>query len=239
MSLLRTRSFELDHFARGNPDSDWLVLILAGRGDSKDYLHINALGELFADLGCLAVGLDAPGLWGSKGNGVPYTLTNYKQAADETLDLYPKQRKFIVGHSRGGNLAMMLAASRTDIDGFAAIMSNTDGSKPSAPGATEETVWRRDPHTDELVPIYFTPAFFRDALQFNAKSSLQIYDKPKLFIYGRDDDVVSPQVVIDAHAIAAKPKEIEAVDAPHDYHTEPEAVARVNDIVRDFFVRQL
>jgi hypothetical protein len=77
MKILETKSFKLASYAEGDPTSARLALVLPGRLETKDYVHIKSHVAHLAGLGFYALSFDPPGTWESPGDIELYTNTNY------------------------------------------------------------------------------------------------------------------------------------------------------------------
>ena len=229
MSKLRTKSFDLAIRTAGNPESEWLLVFGPGRGDSKDDRHISSHLETVASLGVFAVSLDPPGMYESGGDITDYTMTNYRQAMFELIDYYNNRRTILSGHSRGGGIAMLLGPEHTAVVAYAAIMSRPEGSPLPSADVKDEVKYREDPlDPSKKVEIHYPASYFIDAEQHNALPGLADCHKSKLFLYGRDDSVVKPEVVIAAHDAAHGPKEIYEIASEHDYRHNIDAINEVD-----------
>ncbi|MDD5068999.1 MAG: hypothetical protein PHN89_05405, partial [Candidatus Pacebacteria bacterium] len=60
MAIIKTKSFELGIYLKGNPASEKLAIIIPGRLDSKDYIHNTILVDYLAGRGYLALSFDPP-----------------------------------------------------------------------------------------------------------------------------------------------------------------------------------
>ena len=107
MSLIKTDSFELAIYSRGNPQADKFALILPCKLDTKDYFGMIRHVNYFADRGYFALSFDPPGTWESHGDIELYTMTNYLMAINEVVKYYGNKTTIIIGHSRGGRMAVL------------------------------------------------------------------------------------------------------------------------------------
>jgi len=232
VSLFRTKSYELDISSVGDKESQRVAVVSPGRGDSQEYEHIRELCTVFAELGCLAIGLDPPGTGRSSGK---YRLDNFEQALEELIDEHPDKKIILAGHSRGGAMSLWVGCQNPAVTHMIAIMSRAEGSQPSEAQATKKTVGR-DFSSDsaETVTMRFDQDYFINARGYNVLPRLAICEKPKLFIYGERDDIITPEMVQATYQAAAEIKQIRGVDAPHHYRHEPKALHQVSGAIYSF-----
>lgn len=83
MTLIKTASFELATYTAGDPRANKVALILPGRLDTKDYVHMQSHVRHLADEGYYALSFDPPGTWESPGDLSIYTTDTYLQAVYE------------------------------------------------------------------------------------------------------------------------------------------------------------
>lgn len=242
MSLVKTKSFELAIYSKGNPTSDKLALVLPGKLDTKDYTHMISHVNLLADLGFLALSFDPPGTWESSGDIELYNVTNYVKAINELISYFGNKPTFVMGHSRGGSMAMLAGITNPTISAFAAIMSYSykKGFK-----ASNEDDWKKDgfiistrdlppgggPKTKEFKLPF---SFLEDQKQYDMEEGLKMCPKPKLFIYGTKDILVPAEKVKEVYEMAGKPKEIYELDSPHDYRLNNFSIEEVNKVIENF-----
>src|SRR3989344_4901856 len=131
MERIRTQFFELAANIKGNKDSKKLALALPGRLDTKDYACFTSHIEYLARKGFLAVSFDPPGTWESPGGIELFTTTNYIKAVNELIEYFGNKPTFLLGHSRGGTVAILAGASNQAVIGFAPIMATY--SEPTPP----------------------------------------------------------------------------------------------------------
>lgn len=238
--IVKTESFELSTNQAGDFDSERLVLVLPGRLDTKDYPHMRSHVQLLAELGYFALSFDPPGTWQSPGEIELYTMTNYLKSITELIELYGDRPTTLIGHSRGGSMAMLGATKIDQVTGFAAIMSRSsasirqDESKYTANDRVEIS-YRDDPFDPKKrVQFQLPMTYFEDAEQYNMREDLHACTKPKMFIYGNDDAIITPDTVIETYEYAADPKQIYSVDSEHDYRRHLEVIGEVNQKIKKF-----
>ncbi len=244
MKLIKTKSFELATYVRGQEKSSRLALVLPGRLDTKDYPHMQSHVEYLAGRGYLALSFDPPGTWESPGDIRLYTMTNYLKAINELIEYFGNRPTFVFGHSRGGSMALLAAIKNQDVTHFVSAM----GSYSYAPNVhtlrPSEATWknvghlvgkRDDPHSPGQTKIYNLPySFFEDSQQYNMLDGLRKCVKPKLFILGSQDTTVKPEIIQKAYEEAAPPKELFSLDSDHNYRVRPDLIETVNQALGKF-----
>ena len=105
--LVKTKNFKLAVYTKGNPNSAKLALVLPGRLDTKDYVHMRSHVNYMASKGYFALSFDPPGTWESPGDITLYTMTNYLKAINELIDHFDNKPTFVMGHSRGASMAIL------------------------------------------------------------------------------------------------------------------------------------
>src|SRR3989338_8571987 len=134
MQLIKTASFELAIYAHGEKTSSSLALVLPGKLDTKDYPHMkNHVGYLSAR-NYLALSFDPPGTWESPGGIELYTMTNYLKAINELIEYFGNKPTVLMGHSRGGSMAMLAGVQNKYVTHIIAVMSHIEPSEISEKG---------------------------------------------------------------------------------------------------------
>lgn len=236
--MIKTKSFEVAEYARGDESSDRLALVLPGRLDTKDYPHMKSHVELMAGLGYYAVSFDPPGTWGSPGGIELYSMTNYLKAMNELIEHYGNKKTVLIGHSRGGSMAMLGGTTNDSVTHFAAIMSRPSASIPEDESKYDKnknyTSFRDDPNGSEQVRFELPGSYFEDAAKYDMSEDLTNCTKPKLFIYGEMDQLITPENVKKTYEMSSNPKQIFGVNSEHDYRKHPAIVEEVNDHIKLF-----
>jgi len=241
MSELITTSFTLATYSQGNPDEKRLALVLPGRLDTKDYVHMKSAVDFLATKGYFAVSFDPPGTWESPGGIELFTTTNYLKAVNELIEYFGARPTVLFGHSRGGTTAM-LASDNPAVIAIAMVMA-TYG-KPSSP--TPEAIAagflleprdlppgdRRD--NDKPKTFRLPLNYFKDGKLFNPVAELEHCTKPKLLIYGTKDKFTAISKVKEVFQGIPNPKILHELHTDHDYRYSPEAIKEVNKIVGKF-----
>lgn len=240
MSLIRTKSFELAIYSRGDSSSEKFALVLPGKLDTKDYAHMCSHVDFLASLGFFAVSFDPPGIWESPGDISLYTMTNYIKAVNELIEYFGNKPTFVMGHSRGGTVAILAGTSNSNVVAFAAICSGFVSGKDE-----NSDEWKKDgfrifnydlpPGGGLKVKEFKLPYNFQeDARQYEIISGLKISTKPKLFILGLEDEVTDPDIIREIYKASSGPKELDEINYRHDYRLSGEMIVEVNKIIKDF-----
>src|SRR3990167_2532913 len=124
MERIKTKNFELAVYAKGNEGAAKIALVLPGRLDTKDYVHMRSHVDFLAANGFFALSFDPPGTWESPGGIELYTTTNYIRAINELIEYFGNKPTLLLGHSRGGSAAMLASMSNPAIIGIVVIMAN-------------------------------------------------------------------------------------------------------------------
>lgn len=245
MNLIQTKSFQLAVYIKGNKDSSKLALVLPGRLDTKDYPHMRSHVEYLAKRGYLALSFDPPGTWESPGDISLYTMTSYLKSINELIEYFGNRPTFVVGHSRGGSMAVLSAIENEHVTHFVSAMGSYSYAPESYRRLPGEESWQSDGYKVEKrdvpgsisneIKIFNLPyAFYEDSAQYDMLEGLRHCAKPKLFIYGKRDVLVSPEVAKTAFREAASPKELHEVDSDHDYRFNADVINEVNSLIGSF-----
>ncbi len=244
MPIINTKSFELAIYDKGDKNSPKLAIVIPGRLDTKDYLHNTSLVDFLAERGYYSLSFDPPGTWESPGDIKNYSTTTYIRAIDELIEQFGNKPTLLLGHSRGGSVAM-LASSNPAVSAVVAIMASYGA--PSPPKAetikTGFEVSYRDlpPGSSKSLDqkkFELPIAYFFDGQQYNPTAVLQKFVKSKLLIYGDQDEFTEPQNVEKVYESLCGPKAIRKVISHHDYRLHPKIVSEVNTIIGSFLDTQ-
>jgi hypothetical protein len=238
-----TDSFQLAVYRKGNEDADKLALVLPGRLDTKDYPHMRSHVDFLARRGYLALSFDPPGTWETDGDIALYSMTNYLLAINELITYFRNRPTFVLGHSRGGSMAMLAGVTNEYVSRFGAIMSwySYDPKMYSTPVDSE---WKstgfkpskRDlPNEPQKSRVFKLPySFFEDQQQYDMSKGLKESSKPKLFILGKNDETVDPDIVREAYFQASDPKMLFELESDHNYRFHNHLIEEVNHMVGKF-----
>jgi pimeloyl-ACP methyl ester carboxylesterase len=237
MNMIKTKSFPLAVYAQGNTSAEKLAVVLPGKLDTKDYPHMRGHVDHLASLGFYALSFDPPGTWESPGPISLYTMAHYLQAIKELISHFHNQPTLLVGHSRGGSMAMWGAIEIPEVIGFVSIMSFYSF-KPDVYTAYGDTEWqqqgykishRDDPlHPEQDKQFQLPYEFQEEQQQYDFAEGMRHCHKPKLFIAGKEDMIVPAALVKKGYELAADPKELFEVEDGHDYRKHPETIEIVN-----------
>ncbi len=243
MNLIKTKSFSLATYTKGDFSSPKLALILPGRLDTKDYPHMRSHVECLAKRGYFALSFDPPGTWKSPGSIQLYTMTNYLKAINELIEYFGNKPTFIMGHSRGGSMAILAGINNPHVISFASVMS-TYSYRPEIHGGYPDEQWKKDGYkihkrdipgkTNEFVEFKLPYAFLEDQIQYDMFTSLRESKKPKLFILGQHDKTVPPNIVEIAYNAASDPKVLGTINSDHNYRINNGLIEEVNGIIGRF-----
>ena len=241
MKIIKTKTFELAVYEKGDPNSSKLAIVIPGKLDTKDYIHNTSLVDYLAGRGYFALSFDPPGTWESPGDIELYTTTNYLKAVDELIGHFGNKPTLLAGHSRGGTIAMLAGPKNSHVTHFIPIFSYYDApSDPSEERIVDgKVISHRDlppgnMKTKEKKEFGLPLNYFEDGKQYNALAGLKKCTKPKLFFYGVKDDMNDPEDVKKAYEESAEPKMIHALNSEHDYRYHPEIIKEANQIIGKF-----
>jgi|ERR1700741_3923839 len=232
-------SFSVAEYANGNPDAEKVSIVIPGRLDTKDYIHIRSHVDHLAKLGYYALSFDPPGTWESPGQIDLYTSTNMQLVIKELIAHLGSKPTTLVGHSRGGSHALLAGTTLPEVTHFAAIMSSvgpTIASKP-AEGQVEHSTRDLPPgsiRTTDKIAFDLPYTYFEDQEQYDATELLKTCTKPKLFVAGSRDTTVPTTSIHATYVVSADPKEFAEIDAEHDYRLDPDAINEVNVLLERF-----
>ncbi|MDO8537965.1 MAG: alpha/beta fold hydrolase [archaeon] len=237
MQIIKTKSFELAVYMQGNVNVKKLALLLPGRLDTKDYPHMRSHVDFLASKDYLSLSFDPPGTWESSGDIKLYTMTNYLKAINELIEYFGNKPTILMGHSRGGSMAMLAGTRNKNVTHIIAAMSHPAPSEMSEKGRQKgfEVSFRDTPlggKKEFKLPLNY----FEDAVQYSniITEALSKSPKPKLYFLGKKDDNVLPEEVREVYEKSAQPKQLYEVNCEHDYRRHPEIINEINKIVWEF-----
>jgi len=244
MALIKTNTFELAINSKGDPNSKKLALVLPGRLDTKDYECFNSHLVYLASKGFFAVSFDPPGTWESPGGIELFTTTNYIKAVNELIEYFGNKPTVLIGHSRGGQVAILAETTNDLVSGIILINANYGPPTPPDPNKIIDGYladYRDLPpgniKTKEqkkfLVPLHY----FTDGQKYNPISVIKLCNKPKLIFYGTNDIFASPQEVKEIYKTLPEPKMLCELNVVHDYRYDPKIVEEVNKVLGEFLDR--
>lgn len=246
MEIVKTKSFELATISRGDKNAARLALLLPGRLDTKDYLSFVSHAEYLAARGFFAVAFDPPGTWDSPGGVELFTTTNYIKAVNELIEYFGNKPTLLVGHSRGGAVAVIAGTSNPAVVAIVGLMAAYGEPSVPEPEATRlgYHLSHRDlppgtSKTSEQKEFRLPIAYWEDGKQYNAAETIKKCAKPKLMIYATDDEFMTPNEVRAVYASAPEPKMIKEVSCGHDYRYSPGVLNEINEEIGVFIKKYL
>lgn len=241
MKLIKTKSFELAIFTMGNKDSSRLAVLMPGRLDTKDYANFVSHAEYLASKNFFVVAFDPPGTWESPCDVKLFTTTNYIQATNELIEYFGNRPTLLLGHSRGAATAILVAEYNSVVVGVVSVMANFG--TPTAPSSQDIQQGYKDEHRDlppgtsitNIQKEFKLPlSYWEDGKKYSAGESLKGFTKPKLIIYGIEDEFVSPVTVKKLYETISDPKMIKEIISTHDYRRDPNTFEEVNNTIGQF-----
>jgi len=242
MNLIQTKNFQLATYSAGDKNSFKFALVLPGKLDTKDYPHMRNHVDFLAGKGYFALSFDPPGTWESPGDIKLYTTTNYLKAINELIEYFENRPTFVMGHSRGGSLAMLAGINNPYIIRFASIMSYYSFN-PDIHGGYPDNEWKKTgyklasrdiPNSSVKKEFKLPYSYLEDQILYDMSDGLKKSTKPKLFVFGKKDVLVKPEIVKKAYEIASAPKKLRDLDSGHDYRWNSNSIKEVNNLVEDF-----
>ncbi len=241
MDRIKTKSFELAIFARGDEKSKKLAILIPGRLDTKDYTNFVSHVKYLANRGFFALAFDPPGTWDSSGEIDTYTTTNYIKAINELIEYFGGRPTLLLGHSRGGSVAMLTSMSNPAITGIILIMANYG--MPTAPSEKAKQKGFQISYRDlppgaskssEQKKFSLPISYWKDGEHYNPLQALKECTKPKLLIYGTRDEFTSTKEVRQIYENIPEPKMILKIDSGHGYRYHSRVIAEVNKAIGKF-----
>lgn len=238
--IIKTKSFELAVLARGDQNAKGLALLLPGRLDTKDYACFPSHADYLAELDFYAVAFDPPGTWESPGGIDLYTTTNYIQAVNELIEYFGNRMTLLMGHSRGAAVSIF-ASANSAVVGIIPVMASFG--EPTAPG--EEAVRKgyklshRDlpPGTSKTIEqkeFKLPITYWEDGEQYNAGEILKTCRKPKLLIYGDNDEFTPVDVAKKLFEEIPDPKMVKELHSTHNYRYSRVVIEEINNELGKF-----
>lgn len=244
-NLIKTSSFELAIYAKGDESSDKLTLVLPGRLDTKDYIHMTSHVDLLASLGFYAISFDPPYSWESPGDIKNYSTTNYIKAVNELIEYYGNKPALLVGHSRGGAVSI-LASSNPNVKALALLMANYGNTTEPSPREIRGNyaVSMRDippgsSRTQDQKEFLLPLSYFKDSKQYHPAMELAKFKGPKLIICGTNDLFIPPEKVKEVYDSLSEPKMFLELNTEHDYRLSADMIEQANTAIKEFVEKYL
>lgn len=228
-------------YVAGREDASRVALVLPGRLDTKDYVHMRSHADFLASLGYLAVSFDPPGTWESPGDPSLFTTTNYVKVVGELIEFFGNRPTFLVGHSRGGATAILSSMKYPDVTGIVLVNANYQSPSDPSPEAAERgynidyrDLLPGDRETEEKVEFHLPLAYWEDGKNHDPTAALRACTKPKLIVHGTEDEFSPINDVKTLFEELPGPKKLCVIDSAHDYRYRPDAIDTVNREMRSF-----
>lgn len=243
-NLIKTPSFELAVYAKGDKNSSRLALVLPGRLDTKDYIHMTSHVDVLAGLGYYAVSFDPPFSWESPGSTDNYSTKSYLKAVNEAI-YYGDRPTLLVGHSRGGAVCS-LASSNPQVEALVLVMANYGNT--TEPPAKEirgnYAISMRDippgnHRTKEQKEFLLPLSYFEDSKKFHPATALAEFKRPKLIICATNDAFIPPEKVKEVYSSLSEPKMFLELNTEHDYRLHADMIDKVNAAIKEFVEKYL
>lgn len=241
--FITTKSFKLAIYRKGSDKASKLALVLPGKMDTKDYPHMHSHVDFLSTKGYLALSFDPSGTWESEGSIEEYSASNYFKAIKEIIEFYGNKPTLLVGHSRGGSIAILAGTKIKQVERFAVIMTNPDFKKHFPDLEWKEKGFRthfRDTPTGydyETKEFSLPYRFLEDDVQYEVLDDLKKCKKPKLFVAGLKDIHVKVEDAQKTYDLSAEPKYIELIDSEHDYRKDKKSIEKVNELLGKFILK--
>jgi pimeloyl-ACP methyl ester carboxylesterase len=238
MEIIKTKSFELAVNTKGDKNSRKVAILLPGRLDTKDYANFVSHLDYLASKGFYAVTFDPPGTWESPGGIELFTTTNYLKAVNELVEYYGNKPTLLLGHSRGGNVAI-LASTNPHVMGIILVMSSYEAPTPPEYVKGGFQMEHRDlppgnERTKEQKEFALPLNYFKDGEKYNPLVILRNNKKPKLLFSGTDDKYYTPKEIQEIFESIPEPKMLRELNSDHSYRRHPEIIEEANKVIGQF-----
>ena len=244
MKFIETQSFKLAVYAKGDDNAKKLALVLPGRLDTKDYVHMTSHADFLANKGFYAVSVDPPFSWESPGDIANYSTTSYLKAVNELIDQINKPT-LLLGHSRGGAVSM-LASKNPKVEALVLAMANYGNTTEPSPKEIENGCaisWRDLPpgntRTAKRKKFLLPLSYFDDSKQYKPAEALKQFGGPKLIICATNDAFITPAKVREVYDSLPEPKAFLELDTEHDYRLHADMIEAVNQAMGKFLEKYL
>jgi pimeloyl-ACP methyl ester carboxylesterase len=242
-TYIQTKSFNLAVYQKGSAKSEKLALVLPGRLDTKDYPHMRSHVDFLASKGYLALSFDPPGTWESEGDISIFITTNYIKAIQELINYFDNKPTLLVGHSRGGSMAIIAGTKFKEVEKFISIMGKASYKNKKYPEWERKgtRLHVRDTpleYAEREKSFELSYDFVKDSWQYDSIEDLKKCTKPKFFIAGSKDTIVDKLVVEEVYEISSEPKQIYLIESKHDYRKDGNLIEEVNKIIGRFISSQ-
>lgn len=239
MKLVKTKNFEIATNQFGDEKSDKLALLLPGRLDTKDYINFTKHGEFLAERGFFAIAIDPPYTWESPGDIKNYCTTAYVQAVNELIEYFGNRPTLLLGHSRGGAVAM-ISSENPYVKGL--VLVNAAYDTPTSPDLAKvinnclpefRDLAPGDVRTIKKVTFELPLNYFEDGAKYNPASYLQSYKGAKVIVHAKEDEFCDIEKVKRIFENLDEPKIMIELEGGHDYRLSPVAIELVNQGIKE------
>lgn len=227
------------------------VIILHGFTGYKEEPHLEGLAKALAQNGFVAVRFDCSGSGESDGTfEKDYRMSNYREDIESiysyisNLEYVDNNKIGILGHSMGGELAVIFAAFHPQIKACITVSATTTMRAANwikdVIGEWQKTGWFDKEYSRDGSQIKIPYSFMEDADKYNSLDYVKKLTSPILVILGTADDVVSPEDTREIFAAANEPKELAEIEGiGHDYKKHQNYIIMVNNKVLNFLEKYL
>jgi len=240
-NIIKTKTFQLAAYTKGDKNSSRVAIVLPGRLDTKDYASNKSLVDFLATKGFLALSFDPPGTWESPGDIELYTTTNCIKAVNELIEYFGSKPTLLVGFSRGGAVAILVGSDNPAVMGVVTIMASYGMPTPPTPEdivkGFKVSLRTLPPGTKEIekqIEFCLPISYFEDGSKYDVVDALKKVSKPKLIIYGDNDEFTDPEEAKEIYKTISEPRMVYALHSDHDYRYHVALIEEVNRIIRQF-----
>jgi uncharacterized protein len=212
------RPILLDYFYKEDQQPKPVVIFCHGFKGFKDWGHFNFIAEKFAKAGLCFVKfnfshngttVDHPDEFHDL-NG--FALNNFSKELDDLgavmdwiesnlpAEEIKKSEFYLIGHSRGGGIAILKASEEVRVKKLVTWASVSDFEKVVNPKNLDEwrekgIIYMENARTHQLMPVDFQlyDDYYFNEERLNIKSAIKKLSIPVLIIHGGVDEVVKPE----------------------------------------------
>ena len=194
--------------------SDGLVVLGHGVTGNKDRPFVVTLAEALGDAGITTLRFSFSGNGDSEGRFQDSTISKEVEDLGSVLDAVGDRPICFIGHSMGGAVGVLRAASDTRIRVLVSLAGMVHTQAFAAREFSEETPDQGCMWEEESCPLSSTYMDDMATIGTVIEQSLQV-TVPWLLVHGSEDDVVPMQ---DSHDIVSRAKQAQLVQLPGANH---------------------
>jgi alpha/beta superfamily hydrolase len=194
--------------------SDGLVVLGHGVTGNKDRPFVVTLAEALGDAGITTLRFSFSGNGDSEGRFQDSTISKEVEDLGSVLDAVGDRSICFIGHSMGGAVGVLRAASDTRIRVLVSLAGMVHTQAFAAREFSEETPDQGCMWEEESCPLSSTYMDDMATIGTVIEQSLQV-TVPWLLVHGSEDDVVPMQ---DSHDIVSRAKQAQLVQLPGANH---------------------